>query len=527
MRRARGRTATWRVMWASSLAALALGAGSAGVSRAWNGYTPSPESGAHTRRATAATARAHREGSGRSLGQTGIWGDSGEAGLPRGGLAPAKQMMQPGASPGGAVRVHSFGPASETVAPSSEVALRASESPPAVTSAPRPMPAPHYSLGPAPEPASAPVPPPPTATPAKPAWSEQNVRSVRFDAGYYYGSGRSARQLAEDLTRSWQEQGINLIYFYAYNRVYGARYVTRYPGNAMEDYGRQDLLGQMIRAGHKRGIKVIAWFYGPQHKQMWEAHPDWRQKTAEGRDYKPDADSYFLCVRNPEVKEWWEGLIGEVLTKYPELDGIDVAEAQVDLWGDHTCYCEHCRKQFAAEHPGEPMPGVAWREFRAEGMTELLGATIRLAHKYGKEAHLTTVFTAGKDGRLVSSRDVRDAIGFDLEGVLNAPDRPDVIQAELIWQQWAAIYGDEKTFAPTWTAEAVRQAKALVGGRARMVAHLELTNFGCGGLDAEELGRTVAAAVKAEPYGIDLYDSHLLEKTEGVTEHLQMAWLSY
>jgi len=526
MKRARGRTATWRVMWASTLAALALGAGGASVSRAWNGGAPAGGSGKLTGRATAAVSLPNRAASAQSFDERQAWGDSGEAGLPSGGLAPAKQMMAPGAA-GGAVRAHSFGPASETVAPSSAVALRASESPPAVTSAPRPTPAPHFSLGPAPEPVSPPVLPPSTASPAKPAWSEQNVRSVRFDAGYYYGSGRSARQLAEDLTRSWQEKGINLIYFYAYNRVYGARYVTRYPGNVMEDYGRQDLLGQMIRAGHKRGIKVIAWFYGPQHKQMWDAHPDWRQKTADGRDYKPDADSYFLCVRNPQVKEWWEGLIGEVLTKYPELDGVDVAEPQVDLWGDHTCYCEHCRKQFAAEHPGEPMPGTTWRKFRADGMTELLGATIRLAHKYGKEAHVTTVFTAGKDGRLMASRDVRDATGFDLEGVLGAADRPDIVQAELIWQQWAAIYRDQKTFAPTWTAEAVRQAKALVGGRARMVAHLELTDFGCGGLDAEGIGRTVAAAVTAEPYGIDLYDSHLLEKTEGVTEHLQMAWLSY
>lgn len=127
----------------------------------------------------------------------------------------------------------------------------------------------------------------------------------------------------------------------------------------------------------------------------------------------------------------------------------------------------------------------------------------------------------------MASGEVGKATGFDLEGVLNAPERPDIIQAELIWQQWAALYGDRRTFAPAWTAEAVRQAKEMVGGRARMIAHLELVDFGCGGLDAPQLGLTVAAAVKESPYGIDIYDAHLLEKMEGVTQHLQMAWLNF
>jgi len=168
---------------------------------------------------------------------------------------------------------------------------------------------------------------------------------VRFDAGYYYGRGQSARQLADELVRSWSENGVNLVYLYAYNRVYGARYVTRYPGNIMEDYGRQDLLRHVLTAAHRRGIKVIAWFYGVQHKQMWESHPEWRLKTPEGKDYKPEADSYFLCVRNPQVMKWWLGLLDDLLTNYPELDGVDMAECQLDLWGDNACYCDHCRHQ--------------------------------------------------------------------------------------------------------------------------------------------------------------------------------------
>jgi len=423
-----------------------------------------------------------------------------------------------------------LGPAPETVAPSTKAVLRISQPPPAAASAPRPAPAPSSSLTPAPEPETAPPPPPPPPPaprqPLRQAWSQESVRAVRFDAGYYYGRGQSARQLADELVRSWSENGVNLVYFYAYNRVYGARYVTRYSGNIMEDYGRQDLLRHVLTAAHRRGIKVIAWFYGPQHKQMWEAHPEWRTKTPDGKDYKPDPDSYFLCVRNPQVMKWWLGLMDDLLTNYPELDGIDVAECQVDLWGDHACYCDHCRQQFADSHPGAPSPGPAWRQFRADGLTQALHATIRLARSYGKETHVTTVFTARRDGDLMSPASVCDAIGFDLDRLLAGRDRPDVVQAELIWQQWAALYRDQKTFTPEWTCDAVEQARKMVRGRARLIAHVEVSDFGAGPLNGPDLGLTVAAAVRGAPDGIDIYDANMLAKTEGASQYLQMAWLN-
>jgi hypothetical protein len=294
----------------------------------------------------------------------------------------------------------------------------------------------------------------------------------------------------------------------------------------MEDFGRQDLLRHMIREAHRRDIRVIAWLQGLQHKHIWEAHPEWRQKTATGEDYRPDSDSYFLCARNREVMSWWLGLVDDLLTRYPDLDGIDLAEFQVDLWGDNTCYCKHCRGQFAEAHPREPMPGSEWRQFRADGLTRLLVATSRLAHRYERDTHVTAVLTARRDGTLMSRSQLRDAVGFDLDGVLSDADRPDVLQAELIWQQWAAIYGDPVTFTPEWTRSAVRQAKAMVGERAHLIAHVEVTDFGAGELDGPGLVRTIAAAIQARPDGVDIYDSYQLEHTEGAARHLQVAWLN-
>jgi hypothetical protein len=419
-------------------------------------------------------------------------------------------------------------------------------------SAPRLAPAPStlYALAPEPHRAPGAAPPqftaPPTSrTEARPepkphrtgkqrpseqlaeAWAQESVRSVRFDAGYYYGAGKSVRQLADDLTASWSQKGVNLIYYYAYNRVYGARYRTSYPGNIMEDFGRQDLLRYMLEAAHARGMKVIAWFYGPQHKQMWEKHSSWREKVSNGRDYRPTQDSYYLCVRNPEVTSWWLGFIDDILISYPDLDGVDIAEAQLDEWGDNACYCNTCKTAYSREYPRRRATSDSWHQFRADGLTRLLLATNQLVRGRGKEAHITTVFTARSDGALMPSSVVRDAIGFDLDVILGSADRPNVVQAELIWQQWAATYNDRVTFTPGWTTQAVLQAKNMVAGRASLIAHLEVTDFGSGGLNGPQIGITVAAAVAGDPHGIDIYDAHLIDQTEGATSYLQTAWLGF
>ena len=518
----RGRAEMWKLLLPFPLAVLIVIAAVLGGRQGWDVRPkPSPEA-RPGRRAPQAPAR--------GLARPAEAVPSAEAREPGAGFARESAPANRAAEASVVRREELAGPALEAVAPSFKAALRISGPPPAVARAPSLAPAPTLSLVPAPEPREGPrVAPGQVARPAAraPKWARDNVRSVRFDAAYYYGRSSSVRQLAEELTEAWAEQGINLVYFYAYNRVYGARYVTHYAGNTMEDFGRQDLLGHVLREAHRRGIKVVAWLQGVQHKPVWESHPGWREKTRDGGDYKPDRDSYFLCVRNPEVMKWWMGFLDDLLTRYPELDGVDLAECQVDLWGDHACYCEHCNGQFAQEHPGAAAPGKEWREFRAEGLTRLLLASSRLVHSYGKETHLTTVFTAGQNGKLMASEVVRDAIGFDLEGVLNSPDRPEVIQAELIWQQWAAIYGDRNTFRAEWTQRGVQQAKEMVRGRARLVAHVEVTDFGGGRLDGPGLARTIAAAVQGEPYGVDIYDAHLLEGMEGAGQHLRIAWLSF
>ena len=543
MRRQGGRASFWRLLLPFPIAALTVGIVGAAAQRPWHGNGSGQRIMVSNPDVTQ-TATIGDEVAAVQTEPAVVPGDSGAA------RAVSTESLELGHYYGRSTSsafAHTFGPAPEPVAPSSEVAPHASEPPPAVVSAPRLAPAPNAIFALAPEPQMAPTAAPPqfvqprassrdkrtSAHSQKPseqltqAWAQQNVRSVRFDSGYYYGSGMSVSQLADKLTSSWQAKGVNLIYFYAYNRVYGARYRTSYPGNIMEDFGRQDLLRYVLDSAHARGMKVVAWFYGPQHKQMWEAHPTWREKMANGRDYMPTGDSYLLCVRNPEVTRWWLGLIDDILINYPDLDGLDVSEAQVDTWGDNACYCRTCKSQFAVEYPRKRTNSTYWHQFRADGLTRLLLATSHLARDRGKQFHLTTVFTARADGTLMPSADVRDATGFDLNAILASVDRPDVIQAELIWQQWAAVYGDRVTFTPDWTRQAVLQAKNMIAGKSALIAHLEVTDFGSGGLDGPKIGTTVASAVAGDPFGIDIYDAHLIDQVADASGYLQTAWLNF
>jgi hypothetical protein len=349
-------------------------------------------------------------------------------------------------------------------------------------------------------------------------------RSVRFDAGYYY-VGLTATQLAEALAAKWAEQGVSQVYFYAYNPIYGARYHTTYAGNIMEDWGRLDLLGEMLDACHRHGIRVIAWLYGPIHQQVWETHPEWREKEADGSDYLPNALPYRLCVVHPDFRDWWAGFIQDLLDSYPDLDGIDIAEPEVAEWGDTACYNPVDTALFEELHPHVAYPGPEWRIYRGDTLTGFLQETAALCHQAGREFHVTQTLTAWADGTLATSDQLRDAIGFDLDGILSDGDyRPDVFVAELIWQQWQAAYGAPEVFTPAWTAWGTQQALARVAGRAALLSHVELVDFGVGGLDGAGTGLTAQAALAARPFGLDVYDTSLLDVTPQAWDYLTAAW---
>ena len=332
----------------------------------------------------------------------------------------------------------------------------------------------------------------------------ESINAVRFDPSYYYNAPVRANVLAEQLAQQWQAHAVNVVFYKAYDPVHGAKYKTEYALNVEADYGRQNLLKYVLAACSERGIRVMAWIPAFQHKNAWEKHPEWRVKNADRTDYRPDDSSYPLCAANPEVRRWWLGFLGDLLERYPALAGVDVGEPVVQ-WQNAHCHCNTCSQQQAE---------LGWLDVSALGLSQTLLAGFDVIHQYRKIACVTSVASPKADGDLYTPAEQRSYTGFDLQLLLDHPNRPDWISLELMWQQWADLYKNPALFQPTWVKTAAAIVKAQVAGRSRLLAHLELTPFGLQAVDVNQLKQSILAAKEAEIPDVDLYDTHQIDRNE-------------
>ncbi len=330
---------------------------------------------------------------------------------------------------------------------------------------------------------------------------QKRFYAVRFDPSYYYNTQLPVEELSEKLADQWIDNGINAVYIKVYDPIYGASYLTKYPHNIQTDFGRLNLLKTFIEVCHEREIRVYGWIPAFQHKQVWDANPDWRVKKGDNTDYRPTPESYFLCTRNPQFREWWLGFITDLIENYKDLDGIDIAEPVVSWKYNEGCYCSLCKETFE-NHPD------SFEVTRSQPLTFLLEETSRLTHSHDKSISITTVVTSHQSGGLYSSEEQRSLTGFDLDTILNSTDSPDIINVELMWQQWADIYRDTVTFSPYWTTHAVRQMISQVNDRADFVAHIELTPLGHIDVTKDQFLSSIKAALDGGASGIDFYDAY-------------------
>lgn len=351
-------------------------------------------------------------------------------------------------------------------------------------------------------------------------FSANRIQGVRVDPSYYYGLKRAPKDYFDSAIGAWRAHGINTLFFKAYDPEYGAVYRTRYPGNRQTDYGKSDLLRAFLDAAHKRGVRVIAWLPAFEHKGAWEAHPDWRVKGSDGKDFLPAADRHFLCPRQPGFAEWWKGFVSDLLEKYPDLDGVDFAEP-MGVWGKQVCHCPLCLKETAAGAADALSPEHA--DLRARPLTDLLLASSRLVKAAGRAACVTFIGTAGRDGALLPFAKQKELTGLDVDRLLDSPDRPQWISVELMWQQWADSYDNPVTFKPDWTRRAVEQAVAGINARAHLLAHVEITPLGPVEVSPEDLAESMIAARRGGAQSIEFYDSHLADSL-GAWPGVEKAW---
>ncbi len=341
--------------------------------------------------------------------------------------------------------------------------------------------------------------------------SPRKPKSMRVDFGLYYpaesygGSTEGVVGLIVSNAAAW---GVDTIYAKAFSCEYGTYWKD--PTNAYlfheGGHGANDILRTFILRAHESGIRVVAWvqpaiaFVG-----AWQAQPDWRMKSRDGSDFDPDRR--LLSPFNADAVRWVGHTINEILDL--GVDGLDVAETDYGAWGTNATYDAAANAAYFQQYPTGTLGDADWRQFRAAALTErVYGSIGGWTRAKGKEFGVTYTWTVSAAGALFADADIADHTGFSFEGVLNlaATSRPQIVQAELIWQQWADAYGDPATFVPAWTFSAATDFVAQVDRRALPVVHVEATPFGSVAPTAAQFEQGLRLALSNLWCGADFYD---------------------
>ncbi|MDG0818125.1 hypothetical protein [Bdellovibrio svalbardensis] len=352
-----------------------------------------------------------------------------------------------------------------------------------------------------------------------PAWSETPLRGLRVDPAYFSSlyPEMNAQQIANLVVNEAATAGATALFLYAYSSLHGSFYLTSYPLTEIEEpMGSENIFSLVYTAARSRGLKVIAVIPINDFKLVWQEHPGWRSKLSNGEDYKPFVRTHHLSAWHPEFRLWLKGFVTDLLNKFPGLYAIEVVEPTVDcFWTGAPDYNPAANAAFKKKFPKGKLGDENWRKIRALGMTELIASVARTAHAHNIRAAVVQTWPSGYDGKLLTSDQVRDQVGFDFDGALNlkGPEKIDILTGEFLWQQWAAEYGGE-VFTPAWTQKAAHDFVSFVRNRSTPIIHVEISPW---------YGQTTTVNPTIEEFkdtlksinnmglGIDVYDHSQIE----------------
>ncbi|MGE5528109.1 MAG: hypothetical protein ACM3X6_03095 [Patescibacteria group bacterium] len=241
---------------------------------------------------------------------------------------------------------------------------------------------------------------------------------------------------------------------------------------------RGDLVGQVLETAHQAGIRVIGRFdFSKAGRQVYEEHPDWFQRDAEGRPVAYNG-LYHACLNGGWYRQCAPEILREALGRY-DLDGIFFNMLCFQEW-DYSgrylgpCRCGNCRRLFfemyGLELPSpETRDGPAFRayiEFRRNVSVEAAARFYEIAKE--------TRPSAGVMQRFEDS----DLLRLEVNRSLNRP-LPEWWHWSGEQAKWAASFGRGKPYssaivhfldypyrfaAETASCQALRLAQQLANG---------------------------------------------------------------
>lgn len=169
----------------------------------------------------------------------------------------------------------------------------------------------------------------------------------KFHADYHtpphadcVGASFDAEEYVERLSRI----GCEVIYFFAKD-VFGNCYWNTKVGFKHPHLGGRDLLGEVVEAARRRGVRVVA-YYNALDEISAKRHPEWRHRGLEG---VPGSEGFYVCFNSPWLEEVFLPELGELLE-------YDISGLFFDfLYFAQPCSCRWCEAKYGEER-GRPIP---------------------------------------------------------------------------------------------------------------------------------------------------------------------------
>ncbi len=319
----------------------------------------------------------------------------------------------------------------------------------------------------------------------------------------------------EALAAAWRERGISV--------VYAAAWQEPFP------------FGGLIRACHRHGLRVYAWFAFPAlTRTFWDQHPEWRERTATGADARVGW-RYAMNFENPAcfraAMEWMQA----VLEAHP-WDGVNITELNFDA--DFNDYLradrfvpmnDEVRRAFRQRAGFDPSalfdPGSAYHHQRNPGALKrflryreeivlgwhrrVLGELDRVRRAPGFEVIVTVLDSLHGDY-------VRPALGVDARRIAALAKRyPFTLQVEDPAHEWAGPPDRYRRFARTYR-KLVRDPRRLMFD-VNVVADRDIARTALPSATATgtELALTVAAAASVSGR-VAVYSEHTVPAQDWV-----------
>jgi len=129
-----------------------------------------------------------------------------------------------------------------------------------------------------------------------------------------------------------------------------ANYPTRLPFHFRNTFMKGDLVGDLIKGLHAKGIKVIGRFdFSKINETLAPQKPEWLYVSTAGKNVNYNGQVH-TCINGGYQQEYSKEILKEALTQYP-LDGVFfnmIGYTTSDYSGNNygICQCENCKRKF-------------------------------------------------------------------------------------------------------------------------------------------------------------------------------------